>query len=156
MSSFGNNQIRDLWRQSKPIVWRGHYWMLSFAPQDRAQALKLIELTEPVKDYVSLICDQHEVAVILPDHVMNAAKEQGGHNDIFGPLACITLDVPLDIEVSGYLQPAVHALANAEISIVPQCALIYDHILVHDKDRASAIKVLSDLQKRAEAEASEA
>lgn len=110
-----------------------------------------------MKDYVSLICDQHEVAVILPDHVMNAAKENGGHNDIFGPLACITLDVPLDIEVSGYLQPAVHALAGAGISIVPQCALIYDHILVHDKDKDkdkdSAIKVLSDLQAQADADA---
>lgn len=149
MAHFHSEQIRDLWRRSNLIIWPGHSWMISFAPKERRQALRLVEMCTPVEHFVSLICDHNESAVILPDQVWSRQQKQTEYRESFGPLICLTLDVPLDIEVSGYLQPAVDALAAAGVSIVPQCALIYDHILVHQKDKDAAVNILKQIQQQA-------
>ena len=125
------------------------YRMASFDSKDRARALHLISQTPSAEHYVSLICDQHEVAVILPEKVWNQCDVSTVCRNSYGPLVCLTFDVPLDIEVAGYLQPAVNCLANAGLSIVPQCALIYDHILVNENDRDAAITALTELRQSA-------
>jgi hypothetical protein len=43
----------------------------------------------------------------------------------------------------------VEDMANSNISIVPQCALIYDHIFVNADDLPKAISVISHLHDRA-------
>ncbi|WP_170516667.1 ACT domain-containing protein [Ruegeria atlantica] len=146
---FRNDTIRGLWKSSRLIVWPDLYRMVSFDPKDRANALELVARVRPVDHYVSIICDQHEVAVILPDAIWNDKNTSVNCLDSHGPLACLTFDVPLDIEVAGYLQPAVNCLADAGISIVPQCALIYDHVLINEKDRDAAIFALTELRQKA-------
>jgi hypothetical protein len=98
------------------------------------------------ESYSSLIRDKHEIAIILPSAIWDRHKGRGLHREAFGPLVCITFDVPLDISVAGYLAPAIGALADAGISVVPQCALIYDHVLVHEDDAEGAIDVIKALQ----------
>ena len=150
MSVFKNDNVRALWRQSKPIVWAGNYWMVSFERDDRSDAFELAALSSEADHYVSVICDQHEVALILPDSVWREHQECHHVRDAYGPLSCLTLDVPLDITVAGYLQPVVERMAEAGVSVVPQCALIYDHILVHEKDAAKAVEIVSQLRVEAD------
>ena len=76
-------------------------------------------------------------------------RSQNRHQAEFGPLIGITLDVPLDIEVSGYLAPMVEQMADKGISIVPQCSLIYDHVFVVAKDISKATAIVKDIQVRA-------
>jgi hypothetical protein len=142
---FRNDAIRQLWRHSRPRQWPGEYWMVSFELDRWDRAGALLAGVQPGSDYASAIRDGHEIAAILPAAVWDRARAEGGHRAEYGPLACITLDVPLEIEVAGYLAPVVAVLAEAGISIVPQCALVYDHILIHQRDTARAIALIENL-----------
>ncbi|WP_299209222.1 ACT domain-containing protein [uncultured Tateyamaria sp.] len=146
---FKNDAIKDLWKKSRLIVWPDLYCMVSFDPKDRASALNLVAKAAPFDHYFSIICDQHEVAVILPDTIWNDWDASVICRNSHGPFACLTFDIPLDVEVAGYLQPAVNCLADAGISIVPQCALIYDHVLVNERDLDAAICALTELRQKA-------
>lgn len=149
MSLFSNEAIQNLWARSDLKVWKGSYWMVAFEPDARMSVFEIMSEIKPREHYTSCICDQHEVAAIIPDAVWIKHKQNIEHREDYGPLICITLDVPLEIEVSGYLQPAVNSLAQAGISIVPQCALIYDHILVNADDQDVAINILTELKEAA-------
>ena len=100
--------------------------------------------------YLSVIADHNELAAVLSEEIWGNTEVQELSRSSFGPLTCLTFDVPLEIEVPGYLQPAVNSLAEAGISIVPQCALIYDHIMVETEAAKKAIEVLTNLKKSAE------
>ena len=62
-----------------------------------------------------------------------------------GPYRAITLDVNIDLGVVGYLAPAAVRLAEAGVSIVPQCAYSKDHLLVREADLEAARAVLEAL-----------
>ena len=149
MTAFSSLAIKALWKRSEVVVWPSFYYMVSYDPTKRAEVLSLAAQAKPVEQYVSVISDHHEVAAILPQNLWDKSRSNDAHQQSYGPLVCLTLNVPLDIEVSGYLQPAVHALADAGVSIVPQCALIFDHLLVHEKDAETALGVLTELRRQA-------
>jgi hypothetical protein len=123
--------------------------MVAFEHEGRGDAFALMAKVEPGSQITSCINDQHEVAVMLPDNVWGAARDVMTHREEFGPLKCITFDVALDITVSGYLKPAIERLGEAGVSVIPQCALIYDHIFVHENDLDKAVAVLNQLQEDA-------
>jgi hypothetical protein len=149
MSVFSNEAIQNLWARSDLKIWNDTYWMVAFELENKATVFDMMSQVEAGEHYTSCICDQHEVAAIIPDKVWAKSNERIEYRDAYGPLICITLDVPLEIEVSGYLQPAVNNLAQAGISIVPQCALIYDHILVNAADENAAVSILTELKEAA-------
>jgi hypothetical protein len=47
--------------------------------------------------------------------------------------------------VCGYFAPAAARLAEAGISIVPQCAYLKDHVLIQDEKISHAIEILEGL-----------
>jgi len=100
--------------------------------------------------YHSMIRDQHEIALILYEQVWSEYRFRSMHQTEYGPLAGITFDVPLNIEVSGFLAPMVHEMALNSISIVPQCSLIYDHVFVSVTDLPAATEILKNIRSRAE------
>ena len=51
--------------------------------------------------------------------------------------------------MSGYLAPMVEEMANRNVSIVPQCALIYDHIFISAKDKDAATTIINDIYSQA-------
>ncbi len=57
--------------------------------------------------------------------------------------------MPLDVTVSGYLKPAISVFAGAIVSVISQCALIYDHVFINENDLSKAVKVLGNLQSDA-------
>ena len=151
MTEFANEGIRRLWAASALKLWPGRYWIVGFTPGQRQDALDLAGAAG--EGYVSLIADHHEVSVILHNDIWKTAGQQLQPRQVFGPLCGLTFDVPLDIEVAGYLAPAVSALAAAGISIVPQCALIHDHLFVAEHDFDAACDVLATLRTRAQSAA---
>ena len=62
-----------------------------------------------------------------------------------GPFRAISFDLNIDLDVTGYLAPALAALAENGVPVVPQCAFLKDHILVHERDLKVARAVLEKL-----------
>ena len=100
--------------------------------------------------YHSIIRDHHEAALILHETTWNKFRPLNSHQNEFGPLTGITFDVPLEIEVSGYLALMVEEMANQNVSIVPQCALIYDHIFISANDKHLATTIINDIHSQAQ------
>jgi len=146
---FKNDEIRSLWSKTKPKVWEGHYWMVSFSLESADVVTDIVLKALTDNSYYSMIRDQHEIAFIVHESIWEYHKTEHNHQTEFGPLAGITFDVPLDIEVSGYLAPMVDGMAKNGISIVPQCSLIYDHIFVKARDLSAAILIIKGIQVRA-------
>ena len=71
----------------------------------------------------------------VPKARAEALAQQVPQGRLSGPLVALTLDLDVDLGVCGYLLPAAERLAQAGISIVPQCAFKKDHLLV-PQDRA--------------------
>ncbi len=149
MHEFGEDETKRLWSKSDLKVWGGVYWMIAFDPSLKLDAFDLLSNVQSPDQYCSIICDNHEVAMILPDKIWQDRKAELNFRQEFGPLKCITFDVPLDVEISGYLKPAISVLADVGVSVIPQCALIYDHILVHERDLHKTTEVLDQLRQMA-------
>ena len=139
-------KVRKLWAKSNLIIWPSDYWIVAFDHADKPNVLRWLEGIGGQESYLSIIFDNHEISVIVADEHWQEQREKMPFRQEYGLLRGITFDVPLDIEVSGYLRPAIDRLADAGISVVPQCALIYDHIFVNVKDSKDAIHILKKLQ----------
>ena len=139
-------KVRKLWAKSDLMIWESDYWIAAFDHADKSNVLRWLEGTDGQESYLSIIFDNHEISVIVADENWQEVREKMPFRQEYGPLRGITFDVPLDIEVSGYLRPAIDRLADAGISVVPQCALIYDHIFVSVKDAQQGIDILKKLQ----------
>jgi hypothetical protein len=55
----------------------------------------------------------------------------------------IAIDVELD--VCGFLAPAAERLAEAGVPLIPQCAYLKDHLLIHEKHLRLAQAELEEL-----------
>ena len=64
---------------------------------------------------------------------------------IAGPYRVLTFDLELELDVIGYMAPALERLAAAGVSIVPQCGFRTDHLLVLEQDLDAAIGALEAL-----------
>ena len=145
-----NKKVQALWAKSELKVWEASYWFVAFDFAEKTSVFRMLEHTTEAESYTSCIFDNHEISVLLPEGQWLAQRNNIVFRQEFGPLTCITFDIPLDIEVAGYLQPAITRLAEAGISVIPQCALIYDHIFVSVKDAENTVDILKQLQKDAQ------
>ena len=123
--------------------------MVSFVPKRKEAVIDIMSEALMTSHYHSAIRDHHEAALILHESTWNKFRSVSLHQNEFGPLTGITFDVPLEIEVSGYLAPMVEEMANQNVSIVPQCALIYDHIFIRTDDQLMATTIINNIHNQA-------
>jgi hypothetical protein len=133
--------VRALWAAVRLLVWPGRYLLVSLPLGALADAARLVAAGGGA--FAALVVERDEVSLTVDE----ARWAKGGLDASreAGPFAAITFDLDLDLGVCGFLAPAAARLAAAGVSIVPQCAFLKDHLLVHDADRARAVAVLEQL-----------
>lgn len=99
--------------------------------------------------FCALLVDQDEVTLMLPDEVCQEFRRRlrfGVISDIVYRL--ITLDVPLEPTLAGFMALISQALAEADIAVMPFAAYSRDHIFVSAADFEKALSTLKALQDR--------
>jgi hypothetical protein len=86
--------------------------------------------------------ERDEVSLTVAAAAWEASSLRRSARSDQGPFRLITVDLDLDLAVTGYLAPAAEALAAAGVPIVPQCAFLKDHLLVPAERLETAVKVL--------------
>lgn len=134
---------RALWARTRLHVWPQRYVLLSFPTDRLAGASKLISAAAGT--FAAMLLERDEVSLTIPEDMWRASSAAGPARAEAGPFRAITFDLDIDLDVCGYLAPAAVRLAEAGVSIIPQCAYLKDHLLVHERDLPKAIEVLTGL-----------
>jgi hypothetical protein len=97
--------------------------------------------------FCALIVDKDEVSLIIPAEALaDFAPRLPGHKASSKPYRLITFDIPLDLDLVGFMARVSTALAGAGISIMPLAAYSRDHLLVPAEQFQNAITVLQQLK----------
>ena len=137
-----NDRARRFWAKTALHVWPERYWLVSLPPALLAEAAGLV--AQSAGAFAALVLERHEVSLTIEQGLWETNGLQARARGQQGPFRAITLDVNVDLDVCGYLAPAAARLAEAGISIVPQCAYLKDHLLLHEKHLEGAVRVLED------------
>ncbi len=116
--------------------------MLASLPLDRAAAAAAL-IGSRADGFAALVVERDEVSVTVAESAWTGSALAPGAR-VSGPFRAITLDIDVDLDVCGYLAPAATLLGEAGVSIVPQCAFLKDHLLVHEEKLEIAVGVLDD------------
>lgn len=132
--------VRALWARTRLRVWPEDYALVSLPPDALADAAAFVASRSGC--FAALVLERDEVSLTVPEDLwrMSALRPRALRES--GPFRAITFDLDLDLTVCGYLAPAAARLAEAGISIVPQCAFSKDHLLVHARDLDRAVATL--------------
>jgi hypothetical protein len=95
--------------------------------------------------FAGLVLERDEVSLAVSEDLWRESPLRPEARSEAGPYRVITLDIDVDLDVTGYLAPAAALLAEAGVSIVPICAYLKDHLLVQEKDLERALAVLHGL-----------
>ncbi len=136
-----NEQARAVWRKTKLHVWPDRYVLASLPLGDVEEAASLA--THSADAFVALVVERDEVSLTIREDLWREAKLHA--SAVAGPFRAITLDIDIDLSVCGYLAPAAVRLGEAGVSIIPQCAYLKDHVLVHERDLETAVAVIEGL-----------
>jgi hypothetical protein len=120
-------------------VWPERYWLVSLPKTALAEAAAL---AGEARSFAALVSERDEVSLTIDEEAWRASPLRGRAGAEAGPYRAITFDVDIDLGVIGYLAPAAARLAEAGVSIVPQCAFRKDHLLVREADLEQAVRVL--------------
>ena len=134
-----SDRARDAWARTTVHVWPGEYVFASVPCARMAEAAALAAAA-PAGTFVALLRERDEVALTLPDALRPRLDALGAR--AAGPFRVLTFDVALPLDLVGYLAPAAARLAEAGVSIVPQCGFRTDHLLVRAQDLAASRRVL--------------
>jgi hypothetical protein len=148
-----NREVAALWSRTALLLWPQEVVLASFVLADLpAVASALASRLEPPRHaFSAVIVERDEVSVTIERAKWEALAIAKQARAVAGPYRAITLDLQIDLGVSGYLLPAAERLAAAGISIVPQCAFQKDHLLVRAEDAERAMSVLAALVDEARA-----
>jgi hypothetical protein len=135
-------RAREAWAQTTVHVWPGDYLFASLPAERMADAVTLLAAA-PAGTFVALVRERDEVALTLPEVSRAGLARLGARVD--GPYRVLTLDVTLPLDLVGFLAPAALRLAEAGVSIVPQCGFRTDHLLVWGRDLDASIRTLEAL-----------
>jgi hypothetical protein len=124
-------------------VWPEPLRLVSFPPDRLGDAASLV--AGAAGSFASLVLERDEVSVALPERVFEASPLRAAARADAGPYRAITLDIDVELDVTGYLAPAAVLLGEAGISIVPVCAFLKDHLLIREPDLERALAVLEGL-----------
>ncbi len=136
-------ETKKLWRQTRLQLWPETYWLISL-PHERLQyAAEAVAAS--AQHFAALVIERDEVSLTLCESIWRQHAHEIKCTARAGPYRVITFDLNIELSVSGYLLPAAARLAEAGISIVPQCAFLKDHLLLKAEDAARAMSVLQQL-----------
>ena len=142
-----NRAVADLWSRTTLLLWPREVVLASFAPADLPAVLGAVATR--LTGFSALVVERDEVSLTLERAVWEPLSLSKKAVAVAGPYRAITLDLQIDLGVSGYLLPAAERLAAAGISIVPQCAFQKDHLLVRAADAGKAMTILGGLADEA-------
>jgi hypothetical protein len=122
-------------------VWPQRY-LLASLPTDRlAEAVALCGRAGEA--FAALVRERDEVSLTLPEELRPELDALAAR--LAGPYRVVTFDAELELDVVGFLAPALDRLAGAGVSIVPQCGFRTDHLLVFDRDLDAAVQAVEAL-----------
>lgn len=133
--------VRTLWAKTRIMVWPGDYVLVSLPPAALATAATLV--AKAAGRFAAVVVENEGVSLTLRRDAWLAASEKIDVLAVAGPYRVVTLDLEIDLNVSGYLLPAAERLAQAGIAIVPQCAFRMDHLLIRSEDAETAVSILT-------------
>lgn len=110
-----------------------------------AAAGVVAEVSEP---FCALIVDKDEVSLLLPAEAYeDFSKRLPGST--LSPISyrLITIDIPLEPDLVGFMAHVSQALAAANVSILTFAAFSRDHFFVPAKQFESAVAALKELQR---------
>jgi uncharacterized protein len=143
-----SDPAREAWARTRVHVWPGDY-LLASLPCDRMAEAAALAAEAPAGTFAALVRERDEVALTLPDALRGRLQALGARAD--GPYRVLTFDVTLALDLVGFLAPAAARLAEAGVSIVPQCGFRTDHLLVRAEDLEAARRVLDAFVREAAA-----
>jgi hypothetical protein len=133
---------RAVWARTRLHVWPELYVLASLVPSALPEAAAALGRAP---GFAALVVERDEVSITLTEEAWRGSGLAGRASAEAGPYRVITLDVNIDLAVVGYLAPAALRLAEARVTIVPQCAFLKDHVLVREADLETAVGVLEGL-----------
>ena len=146
-----NATIRSLWARTKILLWPESYILVSLPHESLVEALSTVSSAEGY--FSAVVVERDEVSLTVEDELWKTRAGTIPHHSVDGPYRVITLQLNMDLGVSGYFAPAAERLAGACISIVPQCAFLKDHVLVRATDAERAMKIMENLVRECAASA---
>ena len=141
---------REAWARTTLHVWPGDYLLASLPAGRMADAAALLAAS-PAGTFVALVRERAELALTLPEASRAGLTALGARMD--GPYRVLTFDVALPLDLVGFLAPAAVRLAEAGVSIVPQCGFRTDHLLVRAADLEAARRTLEEFARECAADA---
>jgi hypothetical protein len=133
-------ELRRLWASTRLHVWAEPTLLVSLPVAELEAAASVVATVSGA--FAALVLERDEVSLTVPDSAWRAAPLRLRAARASGPLRVITFDLDLELSVVGYLAPAAARLAEAGVSIVPQCAFLKDHLLVAEEDLDAAVVAL--------------
>jgi hypothetical protein len=116
------------------------------APAITAAAGVLAEIGEP---FSALVVDKDEVTLVLPEEDWQGFKARLPDYRAAGPFRLITFDLPLALDLVGFLALVSRALADASVTVLAFSAFERDHLLVPASQLEQAVAALREAQARA-------
>ena len=136
-----SDAVRRLWGTTKLLVWPEDLWLVSFRIEEGRRAFDLLEAGA---GFGALVRERDEISLTVSEDLWLTSPHRAHARAQEGPFRAVTLDLDLSLGICGYLAPAAERLARAEVSIVPQCAFLKDHLLVRARDLPRALGVLEE------------
>lgn len=136
-----NQTVRALWAKTRILVWPGDYLLVSL-PHAALRTAALLAAAG-ADQFVALVVEKDEVSLTLRRDAWSSASPKVHALAVAGPYRVVTLDLEIDLNVSGYLLPAAERLAQAQIAIVAQCTFRKDHLLIRSEHAETAISILT-------------
>jgi hypothetical protein len=136
-----NRRALEFWSRTTLHVWPERYLVVSLALDRLPEALALAGLSSEA--FMAVIVERDEVSLTIEREKWLHCSLRAQAVAESGPFRAITLDVNVGLDVVGYLAPAAQALAEAGVSIIPQCAFLKDHPLVHEGNLERALETLT-------------
>jgi uncharacterized protein len=131
---------REVWARTRVRVWPERYVLVSLPMEALAEAARLTGGGQ--SGFGALVCERDEVSLTVAEDRWRGSPLRPQAVAEAGPYRALTLDATMDLALCGYLAPAATLLAEAGVSIVPQCAYQKDHLLVREADLPRALDVL--------------
>jgi hypothetical protein len=136
-----SERARALWARTRVHVWPERY-VLASVPVGRLAEAAALALRSG-ESFTALVRERDEVSLTVPDAFRPDLTSLAAR--VAGPYRVLTFDLELELDVIGYLAPALERLAAAGVSIVPQCGFRTDHLLVFERDLDAAVGALEAL-----------
>ncbi len=102
-------------------------------------------LAQNNRPFTAMVCDKDEVTLVFPRDDWKALNVAIDVAETSPDYRLITFDLPLDLELVGYLATMSSAVAEAGVSIFPLSSFSRDHIFVPTEDFERAWDALREL-----------